>query len=63
MHRRGVTAGVAAGMTVIGFAGASHGSDTANQFLAVGARDVITELRALKRTIIDLAPGNARFQL
>ena len=51
----GVTAGVAAGMTVIGFAGASHaGSDTADQLQAAGARDVITDLRALKRTIIDL---------
>ena len=51
----GVTAGASAGMTVIGFAGASHaGSDTADQLLAAGARDVITDLRALKRTIIDL---------
>jgi HAD superfamily hydrolase (TIGR01509 family) len=51
----GVTAGVAAGMTVIGFAGASHaGSDTPDQLRAAGARDVITDLRALKRTIIDL---------
>src|SRR5262245_54639347 len=51
----GVTAGVAAGMTVIGFAGASHArSDTADQLRAAGARDVITDLRALKSTIIDL---------
>lgn len=51
----GATAGVAAGMTVIGFAGASHaGSDTADQLRATGARDVITDLRALKSTIIDL---------
>ncbi|MFY9687534.1 MAG: HAD family hydrolase [Pseudolabrys sp.] len=51
----GVTAGVAAGMTVIGFAGASHaGSDTPDQLLAAGARDVIADLRALKRIIIDL---------
>jgi HAD superfamily hydrolase (TIGR01509 family) len=51
----GVTAGVAAGMTVIGFAGASHAaSDTPDQLRATGARDVITDLRALKRTIIDL---------
>jgi HAD superfamily hydrolase (TIGR01509 family) len=51
----GVTAGVAAGMTVIGFAGASHaGSDTADQLRAAGARDVLADLRALKRTIIDL---------
>jgi beta-phosphoglucomutase-like phosphatase (HAD superfamily) len=51
----GVTAGVVAGMTVIGFAGASHaGSDTTDQLRAAGARDVITDLRALKSTIIDL---------
>ena len=51
----GVTAGVAAGMTVIGFTGASHaGNDTADQLRAAGARAVITDLRALKRTIIDL---------
>jgi HAD superfamily hydrolase (TIGR01509 family) len=51
----GVTAGVAAGMTVIGFAGASHaGNATADQLRAAGARDVITDLRALKRAIIDL---------
>jgi HAD superfamily hydrolase (TIGR01509 family) len=51
----GVTAGVAAGMTVIGFAGASHaGSDTAGQLRAAGAHDVITDLRAFKRAIIDL---------
>ena len=51
----GVTAGVTAGMRVIGFAGASHaGSDTADQLRAAGARDVITDLRALKRAIIDL---------
>jgi beta-phosphoglucomutase-like phosphatase (HAD superfamily) len=51
----GVTAGVAAGMTVIGFAGASHaGSDTADQLRAAGACDVITDLRALKRAIINL---------
>src|SRR5262245_22646611 len=51
----GVTTGVSAGMTVIGFAGASHaGSDTADQLRAAGARDVITDLRALKSTIIDL---------
>ena len=51
----GVTAGVAAGMTVIGFAGASHaGNDTADQLRDAGARDVIADLRALKRAIIDL---------
>jgi beta-phosphoglucomutase-like phosphatase (HAD superfamily) len=42
-------------MTVIGFAGASHaGSGTADQLRAAGAREVITDLRALKRTVIDL---------
>ena len=51
----GVTAGVAAGMTVIGFAGASHaGSNTADQLRAAGACEVISDLRALKRAIIDL---------
>ena len=51
----GVSAGVAAGMTVIGFAGASHaGSETADHLRAAGACDVITDLRALKRTLIDL---------
>jgi len=51
----GVTAGVAAGMTVIGFADASHaGCDTADQLRAADACDVITDLRALKRAIIDL---------
>jgi HAD superfamily hydrolase (TIGR01509 family) len=51
----GVTAGVTAGMTVIGFTGASYArSGTADQLRAAGARDVITDLRALKRTIIDL---------
>jgi beta-phosphoglucomutase-like phosphatase (HAD superfamily) len=51
----GVTAGVTAGMTVIGFAGASHvGSDTADQLRAAGACDVITDMRALKGAIIDL---------
>jgi HAD superfamily hydrolase (TIGR01509 family) len=51
----GVTAGVAAGMTVIGFAGASHArSQSADQLRSAGARAVITDLRALKSTIIDL---------
>jgi HAD superfamily hydrolase (TIGR01509 family) len=51
----GVTAGVAAGMTVIGFAGASHvRSQTADELRAAGARAVIADLRALKSTIIDL---------
>ena len=51
----GVTAGVAAGMTVVGFAGASHArSRTVDELRAAGARSVITDLRALKSTIIDL---------
>lgn len=51
----GVTAGVAAGMTVIHFAGASHvGGDPADQLRAAGACNVITDLRAPKRAIIDL---------
>jgi len=51
----GVTAGVAAGMMVIGFAGASHaGSENADQLRAADACDVIADLRALKRAIIEL---------
>ena len=51
----GVAAGVAAGMMVIGFAGASHtGSQTGDQLRAAGARAIISDLRALKSTIIDL---------
>ncbi|HZP68881.1 MAG TPA: HAD-IA family hydrolase [Pseudolabrys sp.] len=51
----GVAAGVAAGMTVIGFAGAGHvRSQTADQLRGAGARAVISDFRALKSTIIDL---------
>jgi len=51
----GVAAGIAAGMTVIGFVGGSHaGGQLANQLRAAGARAVISDLRALKSTIIDL---------
>jgi beta-phosphoglucomutase-like phosphatase (HAD superfamily) len=51
----GAKAGVAAGMTVIGFVGGSHaGSQLDTQLLAAGARTVITDLRALKSTVIDL---------
>jgi HAD superfamily hydrolase (TIGR01509 family) len=51
----GVAAGVAAGMTVIGFIGGSHaGSGLGNSLRAAGARAVITDMRALKSTIIDL---------
>jgi beta-phosphoglucomutase-like phosphatase (HAD superfamily) len=51
----GVTAGVAAGMTVIGFVGASHaGSQVSGQLRSAGAHAVISDLRALKGAIIDL---------
>ncbi len=51
----GVTAGVAAGMTVIGFVGGSHvGNQLSEQLRAAGARAVIADMRALKSTIIDL---------
>ena len=51
----GVAAGVAAGMTVIGFTGGSHASGhLGNQLRTEGARAVISDLRALKSTIIDL---------
>ena len=51
----GVTAGVAAGMTVIGFVGGSHArSPLEQQLRAAGARTVIADLRALKSTVIDL---------
>jgi HAD superfamily hydrolase (TIGR01509 family) len=51
----GVAAGVAAGMTVIGFVGGSHAdSKLGNHLQSAGARAVISDLRALKSTIIDL---------
>ncbi|MDO8877667.1 MAG: HAD-IA family hydrolase [Pseudolabrys sp.] len=51
----GVAAGVAAGMTVIGFVGGSHaGSKLGGNLSAAGARAVISDLRALKGTVIDL---------
>jgi HAD superfamily hydrolase (TIGR01509 family) len=51
----GVAAGVAAGMTAIGFVGGSHaGSRLAEQLRAAGARAVISDMRALKGTIVDL---------
>ncbi|MEI9803763.1 MAG: HAD-IA family hydrolase [Pseudolabrys sp.] len=51
----GVAAGVAAGMTVIGFVGGSHaGGHLGNHLRAAGASAVISDLRALKSTIIDL---------
>ena len=51
----GVAASVAAGMTAIGFVGGSHaGNQLENQLRSAGARTVISDLRALKSTIIDL---------
>jgi HAD superfamily hydrolase (TIGR01509 family) len=51
----GVAAGVAAGMTVIGFVGGSHaGSKLGTHLGTSGASAVISDLRALKSTIIDL---------
>lgn len=46
---------VAAGMTVIGFTGGSHaGNRLPGQLQRAGARAVISDMRALKSTIIDL---------
>ncbi|HLA21210.1 MAG TPA: HAD-IA family hydrolase [Pseudolabrys sp.] len=51
----GVAAGIAAGMTVIGFVGGSHATGQLGNYLrAAGASAVISDLRALKSTIIDL---------
>jgi len=51
----GVAAGVAAGMTVVGFVGGSHaGGQLSNHLRTAGARSVIADLRALKSSIIDL---------
>jgi beta-phosphoglucomutase-like phosphatase (HAD superfamily) len=51
----GVAAGVAAGMRVIGFVGGSHaGVKLASHLKAAGATSVITDMRALKGTVIDL---------
>jgi HAD superfamily hydrolase (TIGR01509 family) len=51
----GVAAGVAAGMTVIGFVGGSHaGAQLASHLHSAGARVVISDMRALKGTIVDL---------
>lgn len=51
----GVTAGVAAGMNVIGFVGGSHaGGNLGEQLKAAGARLVIPNLRALKAAVIEL---------
>lgn len=51
----GVAAGVAAGMRVIGFVGGSHaGAKLQDHLEAAGATAVITDMRALKGTVIDL---------
>lgn len=51
----GVTAAVMAGMTVIGFVGGSHaGTRLGQQLGEAGARAVISDMRALKSTVIDL---------
>lgn len=51
----GVSAAVAAGMSVIGFVGGSHATSKLGAHLRqAGARAVISDLRALKTTVIDL---------
>jgi HAD superfamily hydrolase (TIGR01509 family) len=51
----GVAAGVAAGMTVIGFVGGSHaGGQLETVLRAAGARSVISDMRTLKSAIIEL---------
>ena len=51
----GVAASVAAGMPAIGFIGGSHaGTQLADQLRSAGARTIISDLRALKSTVIDL---------
>jgi HAD superfamily hydrolase (TIGR01509 family) len=51
----GVAAGVAAGMTAVGFVGGSHaGPRLSEQLRAAGARAVVSDMRALKGTITDL---------
>lgn len=51
----GVTAGIAAGMTVIGFAGSNRaGAPTADDLRTAGARTVINDMRMLKSAVVDL---------
>jgi HAD superfamily hydrolase (TIGR01509 family) len=51
----GVTAGVTAGMRVIGFVGGSHaGVDLGAHLLDSGATTVISDLRALKTAVVDI---------
>lgn len=47
----GVTAGVAAGMTVIGFTGAEHGTGLTQRLSAAGARRVVASMDQLQATI------------
>jgi HAD superfamily hydrolase (TIGR01509 family) len=49
----GVTAGVAAGMTVIGFTGAEHGKGLTQRLWAAGARRVIASMDQLPATIAE----------
>jgi HAD superfamily hydrolase (TIGR01509 family) len=49
----GVTAGVAAGMTVIGFTGAEHGTGLTQRLSAAGARRVIASMDQLPATIAE----------
>lgn len=51
----GVAAAAAAGMSPIGFVGGSHaGAHLGEQLMASGARTVISDMRMLKSTVIDL---------
>ena len=51
----GVSAAQAAGMTPIGYVGASHaGADLGAKLLAAGARTVISDMRVLKSTVVAL---------
>jgi HAD superfamily hydrolase (TIGR01509 family) len=50
----GVTGGVAAGMTVIGFTGAEHGTGLAQRLSAAGARRVIDSMKQLPATLAQL---------
>lgn len=51
----GVAAATTAGMTPIGFVGGSHtGLDLGEQLTAAGARAVISDMRALKGTVVAL---------
>lgn len=51
----GVAAAVGAGMIAIGFSGGTHASPhLGDHLMTAGARTVITDMRALKSTVIDL---------